>query len=93
MRQVRLLAVGPTVRTDGELLRAFSTRSDQEAFAALAKRHGALVFSVCRRVLHQVQDAEDAFQATFIVLARQADSLSRRGSLSAGFIGLPITSL
>src|SRR3982074_114029 len=82
MRQVRILAAGETNRTDGELLRAFAARHDQDAFAALAKRHGPLVFSVCRRVLHQLQDAEDAFQATFIVFARQADSLAKKGSLS-----------
>ena len=64
-------------QTDGELLRAFVRRGDQDAFAVLVKRYGPLVLATCRRVLRQLEDAEDAFQATFIVLARQARALAK----------------
>ena len=76
------LVVGQSDRSDGDLLRAFADQGDQPAFAALTRRHGPMVLAVCRRVLHDLHDAEDAFQATFIVLARQAASLSKKGSLA-----------
>jgi RNA polymerase sigma factor (sigma-70 family) len=65
-------ATGPP---DAQLLKRFIAQRDEAAFAALVRRHGPMVLNVCRSVLHHEQDAEDAFQATVLVLARKADSI------------------
>src|SRR5438034_901995 len=62
---------------DGELLRRFAAGRDEDAFNELVRRHGPQVLSVCRRVLGDPDAADDAFQATFLVLAGKAGSISR----------------
>jgi RNA polymerase sigma factor (sigma-70 family) len=68
---------------DRDLLEQFIARHDEAAFAALLARHGPLVLAVCRQVLRDAHDAEDAFQATFLILARKAASIRRQESLAA----------
>jgi RNA polymerase sigma factor (sigma-70 family) len=74
-------AGGVADRPDGRLLDDYLARHNEAAFAALVERYGPLVLGVCRRVLQDQHDAEDAFQATFLVLARKAASLDRQRSL------------
>src|SRR3954462_12634647 len=70
----RVVCDGPG---DGELLGRFVERRDEAALAALVDRHGPMVWGVCRRLLAH-HDAEDAFQATFLVLVRKAGSVEPR---------------
>jgi RNA polymerase sigma factor (sigma-70 family) len=79
---------GAQQRTDRQLLDDFAVGRSETAFTALVSRHGPLVLRVCRRVLHHEQDAEDAFQATFLVLARQAASIRQRDSVAEWLHGV-----
>ncbi len=87
VRHLRGLVAGRRGRdeSDEQLLHAFTAERDEPAFAALVRRHGPMVLAVCRRVLGHEQDAEDAFQATFLVLARGANSLRKKKAI-AGFL-------
>lgn len=73
---------------DRELLERFAAQRDEEAFAALVRRHGPMVLRVCRRVLHDAHAAEDVFQATFLVLSRKAASLQCADTVSCFLHGV-----
>ena len=77
LRQIGRLFSGGAVagQTDAALLHRFVAGGDEEAFAGLVARHGPMVLAVCRGVLRDPSDAEDAFQATFLVLVRRAGSI------------------
>ncbi len=77
--------------SDTELLQQFVAGADESAeaaFAALVDRHGAMVLGVCRRVLGNRHAAEDAFQATFLVLSRKAPEIARREQLAGWLYGV-----
>ena len=92
---LRLLFRATELRTDREpsdadLLDRFRNGRDEAAFAALLSRHGPMVLGVCRRLLPQSCDAEDAFQATFLVLVRKAGSISRPELLANWLYGVAL---
>jgi RNA polymerase sigma factor (sigma-70 family) len=90
LKHIRSLAaagIGSSV-ADDELLERFVRQRDESAFAALVHRHGPIVHSVCRRVLNHEQDAEDACQAVFLILARRAASVRKRASLGSWLHGV-----
>jgi RNA polymerase sigma factor (sigma-70 family) len=74
--------------SDGELLERFVEQHEEAAFEALLNRHGPLVLGVCRRVLHDAHEADDAFQATFLVLVRKAGSIGKRDSVGSWLYGV-----
>jgi RNA polymerase sigma factor (sigma-70 family) len=89
LRHLRGLAVRDvSTLSDPELMQRFVSERDPVAFEALLRRHGAMVLRVCRRVLRDEHDAEDAFQATFLVLARKAATLRRQESVGNWLYGV-----
>jgi RNA polymerase sigma factor (sigma-70 family) len=74
--------------TDGQLLETYISSREEAAFAALVRRHGPMVWGVCRRVLHRHQDVEDAFQATFLVLVCKASSIVPRDMIANWLYGV-----
>ena len=85
----QLFAAGTVVgRGDDELVKQFAARRDEAAFAALLNRHGSMVLGVCRRRLRDSRDAEDAFQATFLVLIRKAGSIKKPHLLGPWLYGV-----
>jgi hypothetical protein len=87
LRRATLVGAAPEI-SDGQLLEAFITRNDEAAFGVLVRRHGPLVFGVCKRVIRHTQDAEDAFQATFLVLARKAAKVVPREAVGSWLYGV-----
>jgi RNA polymerase sigma factor (sigma-70 family) len=88
LRHVRTLAGPAAAPPDAELLRRYLAQRDEAAFAALVARHGPMVLSVCRSVLRHRQDAEDAFQAAFVVLARRGAAIRRGDSVASWLHGV-----
>ncbi len=90
LRHLQTLSAGHRgpERTDRQLLDDFAAHRDESAFVEVVSRHGAMVLRVCRRVLGHEQDAEDAFQATFLILARSSASIRRRESLASWLHGV-----
>jgi RNA polymerase sigma factor (sigma-70 family) len=90
LRHIRNLAGNSTVneQTDTALLGAFLSRNDQQSFEALVWRHGPMVLRVCQRALGDIHDAEDALQATFLVLAKRAASIRKTQSLASWLHGV-----
>lgn len=90
LRRIHQLAETPAERqrSDAELLHCFLAQRDETAFRHLVHRHSRMVLNVCRQVLRQQEDAEDAFQATFLILARNAASIRKQGSLASWLHGV-----
>jgi RNA polymerase sigma-70 factor (ECF subfamily) len=90
LRHIRSVAAHQkfSEQSDGALLRAFLSRNDQPAFEALVRRHGPMILRVCLRTLGNVHDAEDALQATFLLLAQQAGAIRKRESLASWLHGV-----
>jgi RNA polymerase sigma factor (sigma-70 family) len=88
LQHLRRRAAAPDPGSDAELLARFARQGDEDAFTALVARHGHLVLHTCWRVLGDAHAAEDAFQATFLVLARRAGSLQRPERLTGWLYGV-----
>src|SRR5262245_37261318 len=86
----RLCSASGNDLSDADLLERFRARHEEAAFTLFVQRHGAMVLRVCRRVLGNPHDAEDAFQATFLVLMRQAGSIRKLASLGSWLHGVAL---
>ncbi len=84
----KLTAPAADCASDQDLLNRYAERRDEDAFAALLRRHGPMVLRVCRRVLPHGPDAEDAFQVTFLTLARKAGAVCHHGSAAGWLFGV-----
>jgi hypothetical protein len=84
----RTLAPPDSDLTDGQLQARFIASRDEVSFTRLVRRHGPMVWRLCLRVLGHVQDAEDTFQATFLILARKASSVVKRESVGSFLYGV-----
>ncbi len=82
--------LAPPAHTDADLLARFVQDRDQAAFAALVHRHGPTVYGVCRRILGNAADADDTFQAVFLVLVNRADALAGRPALGDWLYGVAV---
>jgi RNA polymerase sigma factor (sigma-70 family) len=88
LRAIRRIRAQHAPRSDGDLLQCFLERRDEMAFAVLVGRHGPMVLGVCQAVLHNRHDAEDAFQTTFLALARKAASIRRWANVGGWLHGV-----
>lgn len=92
LQQIRQTVGTPGVEelADHQLLQRFAAGQEESAFAALVRRHGPMVLGVCRRILRDAHQAEDAFQATFLVLARKAGSIRKQESVASWLHGVAL---
>jgi RNA polymerase sigma factor (sigma-70 family) len=88
VRELRQRALSNSSLTDGELLERYLAGREDAAFAALVRRHGPMVLAVCRRIVRDPHDADDAFQATFLVLVRRAASIKPCERVGAWLYGV-----
>jgi DNA-directed RNA polymerase specialized sigma24 family protein len=88
LRCIRKMGATREGEEDRALLERFARQRDGEAFAALVRRHGPMVLAVCRRVLRDGHDADDAFQTVFLLLVRKAGSLRRPEQLGPWLHGV-----
>ena len=90
LQHIRRLATSSAAvePTDRELLLRFTHDRNEQAFAALLHRHGPMVWSACRRTLSCASDAEDVFQATFLLLARKAATLRDHDAVGSWLYGV-----
>src|SRR5713101_901082 len=87
---IRRMAENPRLQTlsDQELLARFRSERDEAAFRGLVRRHGPMVVDVCRNVLGNEADAEDAFQATFLVLTQKVAAIRKQTSVGSWLFGV-----
>src|SRR4029077_10999071 len=87
LRRLHRLHAGRVEDSDGDLLERFVAHREEAAFEALLTRHGPMIWALCRRRLPHLDDAEDAFQTTFLLLIRKAGSIRQRDSVASWLFG------